>query len=160
MISSSARASLVRFGTRRLLGSHWHFAVPLAGVGAVLGDAAFGVLLCTLVALRYYRFTEGCDAPNEGVLREFSRRCSREVYLILYLALVLQLFSRMLSVSWGGSEVMLGWSAAFQAAPQNMIMQCGEEFRGQLAGGVMALLLIRVLFAQNRPPQPRPVDRR
>ena len=155
MNSYFARTALASPGTRRRGGSDWGLAVSVAGCGAMsapyglplLGEAAFGVSLFILVVWRFHRFIRGCDAQRLAALTEFSRRSCRLVYLMLYAALLLQLLCRMLSISWSGGGMTLGWSLPFQADPQGVVIQCGEGFRGHLFCGVIALLAVRGLSA-------------
>jgi hypothetical protein len=125
----------------------------LAALGAPLGqpllrDATFGLLLCALVGARFYRLAYAHGAHGASEPWEFCRHSSRVVYLALYAALLVQFSCSVFSFSWGGGDVALGWSSAFRAAPQELILQCGEAFRGHLLAGVMVLLLIRVLASR------------
>jgi hypothetical protein len=160
-----ARTALASPGTRRTRDSDWGLAVSVAGFGAIsapyglpiLGDAAFEVLLFILVVSRFYRFIGGRDAQERAALTEFSRRSCRTVYSMLYGAMLLRLSCRMLSISWNGEDMTLGWSTSFHADPQNLVIECGEGFRGHLLCGVIALLLVRGLCAyqHRRLPPPR-----
>lgn len=157
MTSYLARTTRVAPTTRPAGESHWNLALQVLGLAAVsapyglplMGDAAFGMLLCLLVVMRFYRFLNGCAARSDTELAEFSRRCCRGVYLTLYAVLLVQMLCRILSVSWSSGGMALGWSLPFQAAPRNVVMQCGEAFRGHLFCGVIALLLIRGLSAYH-----------
>lgn len=164
MTSYLARTTLVAPSTRTTGESHWSLALQVVGLAVVsapvgvplLGDAAFGILLCLLVVLRFYRFVHRCAARSDAQWAEFSRHCCRGVYLTLYAALLVQMLCSILSVSWSGAGLALGWSLPFQAAPQNVIMRCGEDFRGHLFCGVLALVLIRGLTAYQIRRQPAP----
>lgn len=88
--------------------------------------ALFGLGLCAAVFTHFYKGMK--HAPLAGLqdIRRFSRALSRKVYLLLYVLL--------------GLRIVMGLDR-----PQP---QSAEGFRDYLIGGVLALILIRVLAAR------------
>ena len=90
--------------------------------------ALFGALLCGSVMVRFYF---GARRPLRGPaidIHVFSRRLSRQVYLVLY---VLMLFNMTIDILRG--------------APHRSMLRAAEDFQSYLACGCVALVTIHIL---------------
>ena len=114
-----------------------------AGSGAASSlhcHALFGALLCGSVMVRFYF---GARRPLRGPaidIHVFSRRLSRQVYLVLY---VLMFFNMTIDILRG--------------EPHRPMLRTAEDFRSYLACGCVALVTIHilaVLFSSAAPDAP------
>jgi cytochrome b561 len=124
----------------------WSVAIAALIAGCAEFHAAFGALLCALVVLR---FMHQLNSPQGFRPRQFARCMSRLSYLMLYSVLLLRFIAELTSVTWHDDGLTLGWSSHFQAAPEMVLLECGQRFRLDLLWGIIALLLIRALSAYH-----------
>ena len=105
--------------------------------GAVKSKAAiqavFGVLLSSLVIVRFAWWVKYCPPVSAADIRQFSRRLSRMVYLVLYLIIGAQLIVNII----GGLDGEAG-----PAQDLAMLKPANQAF---VVYGLIALVLIRVL---------------
>jgi len=100
-------------------------AYPNHTVGAEV-HALFGLGLCAAVFTHFYKSMKHAPLADLQKIARFSRALSRKIYLLMY--------------------VLLGLRIALELdRPQP---QTAEGFRDYLIGGVLALILIRVLAAR------------
>jgi len=98
---------------------------PSHTLGAEM-HALFGLSLCAAVFTRFYQGMKHAPLADLQEIARFSRVLSRKIYLLLYVLL--------------GLRIAMGLDR-----PQP---QAAEGFRDYLIGGVLALILIRVLAAR------------
>lgn len=134
-------------GTHRILIGSWSVAsqsgAPLVLALGILGQLAdsrtypshtvgaemhvlFGLGLCAAVFAHFYKGMKHAPLADLQEIARFSRALSRKIYLLLYVLL--------------GLRIAMGLDR-----PQP---QAAEGFRDYLIGGVLALILIRVLAAR------------
>jgi cytochrome b561 len=148
--SRMARASLESNPkAHRMPEVQWSLGAAAVAAGLTDIHAAFGTLLCALVAWQFLQHARDPAQSSHAEVRQFARRVSRMVYLMLYLVLSLKLLAGVTSLSWHDGGVALTWSVRFVAAPERTFMECGERFRGDLLCGVIALCLNRALSAHR-----------
>jgi len=142
-----ARASLASIRRAHAIPEvHWGLSAAAVAAGWAGIHAIFALLLSAWVAARFLPYTSGAAAPSSSELMQFARHLARVVYLILYGVLLLKLMCEATSLSWHGG-LAWGLSPHFLADPELAFKECGERFRLELLGGVIALSLIRVLAA-------------
>lgn len=88
--------------------------------------ALFGLSLCAAVFTHFYKGMKHAPLGGPQEIARFSRTLSRKIYLLMYVLL--------------GLRIVMGLDR-----PQP---QAAEGFRDYLIGGVLALILIRVLAAR------------
>jgi cytochrome b561 len=93
--------------------------------------ALFGLLLCGLVAARFYRRAKHSPLVVPADIRDFSRQLSRMVYLLLYLTIGVRQLICIVDHIWRG-----GYRDGF--GPD-------EGFQVFVVYGLVALAVIRVL---------------
>jgi hypothetical protein len=152
-------SSQISRGTHRILVGSWSVAsqsgAPLVLILGVIGQwvdsrtppspvagaeihALFGLSLCAVVFTHFYRSINQAPPATSLDIERFSRNLSRKIYLLMYTLL--------------GLRLAIGLDRA--------VAQPAEGFRDYLIGGVLALVLVRVLSARGRslkPPHSTPV---
>jgi hypothetical protein len=140
-------SSQISRGTRRILIGSWTVAsqsgAPLVLVLGVIGQwvdspiypghivsteihALFGVSLCAAVSTHFYKGMKHAPLASSQDIARFSRSLSRKIYLLMYVLL--------------GLRLAMGLDRP--------LPQPAEGFRDYLIGGVLALILVRVLAAR------------
>jgi hypothetical protein len=128
---------------------------PLVDLPAAEGRASwthfhpvFSLLLAALIAQGFNRELRDSRWAGVVALKGTVRQLSRLVYLVLYVLILLkQIICAAALVRHDGSiELSRLWSDG-GAALQATILQCGEDFRGYLFAGVLALFAIRLVAA-------------
>jgi hypothetical protein len=119
----------VLFGVLGLLDGSW--AEQLLGSRAGL-HALFGLLLCSLVGVRFHRRLNWATPASQLDIRELSRELSRMVYLSLYAVIGLRQIIGLADWSWHGGTVEFGRSS-------------DGDLQTVVAYGIVGLLFIRVL---------------
>jgi hypothetical protein len=89
--------------------------------------ALFGLILCAAVFTHVTKSLSHASSTNVQDIARFSRSLSRKIYLLMYLLL--------------GLRIALGMDRSFA--------QPAEGFRDYLIGGILALVLVRVLSARK-----------
>jgi len=121
---------VVLFGVLGLLDESW--------IEKVLGlrinvHGMFGLLLCTLISVRFYGRSK-CAAPMlQSDIRDLSRELSRMVYLSLYVVIGVRQIIGLAAWHRPGGVLEFGKFAA------------DEDLRAIVVYGVVGLLLIRIL---------------
>ena len=152
-------SSQISRGTHRILVGSWSVAsqsgAPLVLVLGVIGQwldsrtppshlvsveihALFGLSLCAAVVTHFYKSMNHAPPATSHNIARLSRGLSRQIYLLMYVLL--------------GLRIAMGLDRS--------IAQPAEGFRDYLIGGVLALVLVRVLSARGRslkPPHSTPV---
>jgi hypothetical protein len=140
-------SSQISRGTHRILAGSWTGAsqsgAALVLVLGVIGQwvdsptypnrivgieihALFGVSLCAAVFIQFYRSMKHAPLAASQDIAKFSRSFSRKIYLLMYVLL--------------GLRLAMGLDRP--------LPRPAEGFRDYLIGGVLALILVRVLAAR------------
>ena len=146
-------SSQISRGTHRILVGSWSVATqsgtPLVLVLGVVGQwvdsrtppshiigaeihALFGLSLCAAVFTHFYKSMSHAPTGTSQDIARFSRHLSRKIYLLMYVLL--------------GLRIAMGLDRT--------LAQPAAGFRDYLIGGVLALVLVRVLSARGRSLKP------
>jgi hypothetical protein len=117
------------FGLLGLLDGSWSERIPGSRGGL---HALFGLLLCSLVAVRFHRRLNWATPASQSDIRELSRELSRMVYLSLYVVIGLRQIVCLAEWSWHGGIVEFGRSSE-------------GDLQIVVTYGIVGLLFIRVL---------------
>ena len=144
-----------------LLHHCWAAAILLIGIfwpGDWPGDTAFtfwmnlqpafGLTLLGFVVSCFYWHLAVPRALRQSDMRQFSRQLSRNVYLLLYVTMFLKEMIELIGVTWHDRLYDSGSLESYWQMPTDQVIDAfRHDFRGNIAGGVLAIIVIRLFTA-------------
>jgi cytochrome b561 len=113
--------------------------------GWLNASAAFGVLLCVSVTVRFVLQVRAGQFTSLGV-HALVRRQSREVYLVLYLLAAIRVMQYLTDGAVTSLAIRIG-SFRAQSAPYISMERSMEGLQGYLASGMIVLAALRIAAA-------------
>ena len=131
----------------------WHKSlaifIVLAGVCG-RGDLypLWGLALAIFVISRFYRRVNTPPRMSGSDVRELCRQVSRNVYFFLYVVITARELVDLVGVAWHGGTFDFGPLFTYLQTPDEQVAaEFGSQFRGYVACGVLAVVMIRALTA-------------
>jgi cytochrome b561 len=137
----------------RALAALWHrglaIFIVLTGVwGRGNLHALWGLALTIFVISRFYWRVNTRPRMSGSDVRELCRQVSRNVYFLLYAVILAKELVDLVGVSWHDGTFDFGLLSTYLQMPEDQVAsEFGSQFRGYVACGVVAVVIIRVLTA-------------